>query len=196
MLLKTSRVISYENPSFILFLLIPILIVSSLPPFLSGYFNIYAQEEKEASSLSIDCVKYDSKEKTITITCHSANLTDVYNQLRNPEILEKETSASTEVVWLLNAPIIIEKGATLYINSTDTSWLKIAAPNRGIANEENFPTDEENHVAKANGIEVFGSLKIDSVKVTSWDLSLNNYAINEGKRKYNGAEYEVQLGSP
>ena len=175
-----------------------ILIVSSLLPFLflSEYFNSYAQEDEEASSLSIDCVKYDSKEKTITITCHSVNLTDVYNQLRNPEILKKETSASTEIVWLLNAPIIIEKGATLYINSTDTSWLKIAAPNRGIANEENFPTDEENHVAKANGIEVFGSLKIDSVKVTSWDLSLNNYAVNEGKRKFNGTEYEVQLGSP
>ena len=44
--------------------------------------------------------------------------------------------------------------------------VKDPAPNRGIANEENFPTDEENHVTKANGIEVFGSLKIDSVKVT------------------------------
>jgi hypothetical protein len=105
--LKTSRTNSYENASFIPFLLIPILIVSSLSPFLSEYFNIYAQEDKEASSLSIDCVKYDSKEKTITITCHSANLTDVYNQLRNPEILKKETSTPTGAVWLINAAIII-----------------------------------------------------------------------------------------
>ena len=194
MLLKTSRAISYENPSFILFLLIPILIVSSLLPFLSGYFNIYAQEDEEASSLSIDCVKYDSKEKTITITCHSANLTDVYNQLRNPEILKKETSTPTGAVWLLNAPIIIEKGATLYINSTDTSWLKIIAPDREFASEAG--DNEENPISKANAIEIFGSLKIDSVKITSWDLSTNDYAITDGKRILKGNEYEVQLGSP
>ena len=194
MLLKTSRAISYENPSFILFLLIPILIASSLSPFLSGYFNIYAQEEKEAPSLSIDCVKYDSKEKTITITCHSANLTDVYNQLRNPEILKKETSTPTEAVWLLNAAIIIEKGATLYINSTDTSWLKIIVPDGEFASEAG--DNEENPISKANAIEIFGSLKIDSVKITSWDLSTNDYAITEGKRILKGNEYEVQLGSP
>ena len=194
MLLKTSRAISYENPSFILFLLIPILIASSLSPFLSGYFNIYAQEEKEASSLSIDCVKYDSKEKTITITCHSANLTDVYSQLRNPEILDKETSTPTGAVWLLNAAIIIEKGATLYINSTDTSWLKIIVPDGEFASEAG--DNEENPISKANAIEIFGSLKIDSVKITSWDLSTNDYATTEGKRILKGNQYEVQLGSP
>ena len=194
MLPKTSRAISYKNPSFILFLLIPILIVSSLLPFLSGYFNIYAQEDEEASSLSTDCVKYDSIEKTITITCHSANLNDVYNELRNPEILRKETSAPTEAVWLLNAPIIIEKGATLYINSTDTSWLKIIAPDREFASEAG--DNEENPISKANAIEIFGSLKIDSVKITSWDLSTNDYAITDGKRILKGNEYEVQLGSP
>ena len=194
MLLKTSRAISYENPSFILFLLISILIVSSLLPFHSGYFNIYAQEDEEESSLSIDCVKYDSIEKTITITCHSANLTDVYNQLRNPEILKKETSTPTEAVWLLNAAIIIEKGATLYINSTDTSWLKIIAPDREFASEAG--DNEENPISKANAIEIFGSLKIDSVKITSWDLSTNDYAITDGKRILKGNEYEVQLGSP
>lgn len=194
MLLKTSRAISYENPSFILFLLISILIVSSLLPFHSGYFKIYAQEDEEESSLSIDCVKYDSIEKTITITCHSANLTDVYNELRNPEILKKETSTPTEAVWLLNAPIIIEKGATLYINSTDTSWLKIIAPDREFASQAG--DNEENPISKANAIEIFGSLKIDSVKITSWDLSTNDYAITEGKRILKGNEYEVQLGSP
>jgi mannuronan 5-epimerase len=194
MLLKTSRVINYENPSFILFLLISILIVSSLSPFLSGYFNIYAQENEEASSNSIDCVEYDSIEKTITITCHSANLTDVYNQLRNPEILKKETSAPTGAVWLLNAALIIEKGSTLYINSTDTSWLKIIAPDREFASQAG--DNEENPISKANAIEIFGSMKIDSVKITSWDLSTNDYAITEGKRILKGNEYEVQLGSP
>ncbi|CAN5191032.1 hypothetical protein BH18THE2_BH18THE2_10200 [soil metagenome] len=195
MLVKTSRVICYENASaFILFLLIPILIASPILLFLSEYSNIYAQEDKEASSLSIDCVKYDSIEKTITITCHSANLTDVYNQLRDPEILKKETSAPTGAVWLLNAAIIIEKGATLYINSTDTSWLKIVAADRELASQAG--DNEENPISKANAIEIFGSIKIDSVKITSWDLSTNDYAITEGKRILNGNEYEVQLGSP
>jgi mannuronan 5-epimerase len=194
MLLKTCRAISYDNASFILFLLIPILIVFSLSPFLSGYFNIYAQEDEEASSLSIDCVKYDSIEKTITITCQSANLTDVYNQLRNPEILKKETSAPNGAVWLLNAAVIIEKGATLYINSTDTSWLKIIAPDREFASQAG--DNEENPISKANAIEIFGSIKIDSVKITSWDLSTDGYAITDGKRILKGNEYEVQLGSP
>ena len=39
-------------------------------------------------------------------------------------------------------------------------------------------------------------MKIDSVKITSWDLSTNDYAITEGKRILKGNEYEVQLGSP
>ena len=194
MLLKTYRAISYKNASFILFLLMPILIVSSLSPFLSGSFNIFAQEDEEESSLSIDCVKYDPIEKTITITCHSANLSDVYSQLRNPEILDKETSTPTGAVWLLNAAIIIEKGATLYINSTDTSWLKIIAPDREFASEAG--DSEENPISRANAIEIFGSVKIDSVKITSWDLSTNHYAITEGKRILKGNEYEVQLGSP
>ena len=55
----------------------------------------------------------------------------------------------------------------LYINSTDTSWLKIVAPDRHITGE--VRGSEEDSLAKANGIEVFGSLKIDSVKISSWD---------------------------
>ena len=112
--------------------------------------------------------------------CDSANLTDIYNQLRNSDVLEKAESLTSGQVWLLDAGIIIKNGATFYINSTDTSWLKIVAPDRGITS--NVRVDEEIYVGKANGIEVYGSLKIDSVKMTSWDLSLNNYAVNDGKR--------------
>lgn len=32
--------------------------------------------------------------------------------------------------------------------------------------------------------------------MTSWDVSTDNYALNEGKRNLRGTEYEVQLGSP
>ena len=33
-------------------------------------------------------------------------------------------------VWLLNAGIEVAPNALLYINSTDTSWLKVAADKR------------------------------------------------------------------
>jgi poly(beta-D-mannuronate) C5 epimerase len=130
----------------------------------------------------------------ITITCKHINLTNIDNEIRNPDILHKE---STDGVWLLNAGIVIEQGASLYINSTDTSWLKIVAPRDTETTVTGEDEDgEENHIAKANGIEVLGSLKIDSIKMTSWDVSTNSYALNEGKRNLRGTEYEVQLGSP
>jgi mannuronan 5-epimerase len=100
-------------------------------------------------------------------------------------------------VWLLNAGIVIEQDASLYINSTDTSWLKIVAPRTTkttITGEDE--NGEENHISKANGIEVLGSLEIDSIKMTSWDVSTNSYALNEGKRNLVGTKYEVNLGSP
>jgi parallel beta-helix repeat protein len=103
---------------------------------------------------------YDSEERIITVNCKSANLTDIDNQLKDPDILNKETSNSDDAIWLLNAGIVVAKDATLYINSTDTSWLKIVS-------------DGET----AYAIHVLGGLKIDSVKITSWNLETNSYAI-------------------
>ena len=84
--------------------------------------------------------------------------------------MHKET---TNGVWLLNAGIVIEEGATLYINSTDTSWLKINADG-----ETAYP------------ILVSGSLKIDSVKVTSWNPNRNSYATTEDSHR-EGVDVEV-----
>ena len=67
---------------------------------------------------------YDSEENMITVNCKSANLTDIDNELKDPDILHRETYND---VWLLNANIVVDEDAALYINSTDTSWLKIAA---------------------------------------------------------------------
>ena len=104
---------------------------------------------------------YDSEEKIITVNCKSANLTDIDNQLKDPGILHKETSTNDyDAIWLLNAGIVVAEDAILYINSTDTSWLKIVS-------------DGET----AYGIHVLGGLKIDSVKITSWNLETNSYAI-------------------
>jgi poly(beta-D-mannuronate) C5 epimerase len=87
--------------------------------------------------------------------------------------LHKET---TNGVWLLNAGIVIEEGATFYINSTDTSWLKINADG-----ETAYP------------ILVSGSLKIDSVTVTSWNPNTNDYALTEDSHR-NGED--TQIGTP
>ena len=152
----------------------------------NAYSSIPGTESSSA------CITYDPNENIITITCKSATLTDIDNQLKDPDILQIENIASK--VWLLNAGIVIENQAALYINSTDTSWLKIVAPSGDETEAEQV--DQENQIGKANGIEVLGSLKIDSIKMTSWDPFTSNYALNEGKRNLRGSEYEVQLGSP
>ncbi len=105
------------------------------------------------------CITYDPSTNFITVTCNSASLSDIDNQLNDNTILDKEEQQSNNGVWLLNAGIVVADKATLYINSTDTSWLKI-----------NADGDTE-HI-----IEVYGNLKIDSVKITSWNLKTNDYA--------------------
>jgi hypothetical protein len=65
----------------------------------------------------------------------------------------------------LNSGIEVARNAILYINSTDTSWLKvIAAADRKEA---------------AHLIHILGSLKIDSVKLTSWNPNTNDYSTTE-----------------
>jgi mannuronan 5-epimerase len=62
-------------------------------------------------------------------------------------VLKQETTDGGSI-WLLNAGIEVAPNAILYINSTDTSWLKVAADGKA-----------------AHLIHILGSLKIDSVKV-------------------------------
>ena len=115
------------------------------------------------------CISYDSVKRMITISCSSATLTDIYNQLNNPSVLSKEPQERNGV-WLLNANITINKGATLTIDPTDTVWLKIIADEKSLA----------------YGIHVLGSLKIDSVQLTSWNPATNYYAISKGSRESSG----------
>jgi mannuronan 5-epimerase len=122
---------------------------------------------QEVQAEPVACITYDSEENIIRIDCEHANLTDIDNQLKDPDLLHKETENG---VWLLNAGVVVENGATLYINSTDTSWLRIV-------------TDGET----AHHILVSGSLKIDSVKITSWNLETNDYEKFEVEKE-NGAK--------
>jgi parallel beta-helix repeat protein len=160
---------------FNLFLFLMILCQSSFifPEFghPSFYFpNALAQQDQAEP---VACITHDSEENTIMIDCKHANLTDIDNQLRNPDLLHKETENG---VWLLNAGMVIEEGATFYINSTDTSWLRIVADG-----ETAYP------------IQVLGSLKIDSVKVTSWNPNTNNYGFSNDSDR-NGED--TTIGTP
>src|SRR5205085_8452263 len=106
--------------------------------------------------------------RTITISCSSARLSDVYNKLHDNNILAKHVP---DGIWYLNANLVIAKGATFHIDSTDTKWLKISSGG----------TPRITAVAAVPyHIDVHGSLKIDSVKITSWDPITNNYATTSG----------------
>jgi parallel beta-helix repeat protein len=161
-----------------------------------SFFSIeggYAQAAATSthSSTSPLCITYDSKERLITITCHSANLSNIDKQLKDSTILKKESSSgvggvgvAAAAVWLLNAGLVIDKEATFYINSTDTKWLKIISA-----------ADGKKDGGDAYPIQVFGSLKVDSVKITSWNPKTNDYALTPDSER-NGVKTHVGTPRP
>ena len=152
--------------------------------------SIYASPSSApqiAESSLASCVSYDPEDNMITITCQSVNLSDIHNILADQNVLSNENVVDIDIisgninevgdnVWLLNAGITVAQNATLYINSTDTSWLKILADG-----ETAYP------------ILVSGSLKIDSVRVTSWNPNTNNYTMSQDSDR-NGQS--VNIGTP
>jgi len=138
-----------------------------------------SSDTRDLSSLSSsdatsECVTFDSEERMITINCRTINLTQIDSQIKNPDVIRKDTNVNKG--WVLNAGITIAENAILYINSSDTSWLKILA-------------DEET----AHPIYVSGSLKIDSVRISSWNPNINNYTSSLDSHR-NGED--VQIGTP
>ena len=127
-----------------------------------------------SSETPSDCVTFDSEERIIYITCSATNLSHVDDQLNDPDILRRDDVFDKG--WVLNAGITVAENATLYINSSDTSWLKILA-------------DEET----AYPIQVSGSMKIDSVRISSWNPNTNNYTSSLDSHR-NGED--VQIGTP
>ena len=160
---------------------------SSLPSLIPStmlYIPIYQEAIAQAPTTagSSSCINYDPSVRLITVTCTSASLTDVYNSLNDPNILgierQRESSSSSGNLWLLNANLTISQGATFYINPTDTAWLKIISDG-----------------TSAYKVDVHGSLKVDSVKITSWDPETNYYAETNGTRIPNINGYEVHVGA-
>ncbi|MDQ3868207.1 MAG: right-handed parallel beta-helix repeat-containing protein [Thermoproteota archaeon] len=155
--------------SSVIMLVVIVVVVLSISVLLPLPFSYAQQQLKNAAATTNSapsCITYESTDNIITINCGSARLTDIDNQIRDTNVIHKEEDTTTTTaegdhrggVWVLNAGIVVAKGAVLYINSTDTKWLKIIP-------------DE----TSGNGIEVYGSLKIDSVKITSWNPGTNDY---------------------
>ena len=119
------------------------------------------------------CVSYNSKENEISISCKYANFIDIDDALQNQTIVYREsttTNSFNEKNWVLNAGIRVEKDATLNIDSDDVTWLKIV-PSKNTS----------------NAIEVDGSLKVDSVKITSWNPETDDYVKFPKDAKYEDA---------
>jgi poly(beta-D-mannuronate) C5 epimerase len=120
----------------------------------------------DANALCIDFIPLN---KTLRLTCGSAMLTDIYNATRKykdvipgfDSLLEK---AFNNGIWFLKVNLVIDSNSSFIINSTDTRWLKIYSDGK-----------------EAYSIKVYGSMEIDSVKITSWNPKENDYYKNTKK---------------
>ncbi|MDP9289853.1 MAG: hypothetical protein M3P08_16875, partial [Thermoproteota archaeon] len=133
-------------------------------------------KEGNTGSSSPSCITYTPSTRTITVSCTSVSMTEIYNKLQDNSVLSKQSSpqGGSSNIWFLNANLIIAKGAIIHIDSTNTKWLKISSKvTRGAGSAK---------IAPAYILDVHGSLKIDSVKITSWDPTTNYYAITNGSR--------------
>ena len=127
-------------------------------------------------SADTKCISYNSQEKEIYISCKNVKFKDLENRLNDPNILSRESSNFNEKNWILNAGITVNKDAMLNIDSDDVTWLKIV------------PGE-----AKPNAIKVDGSLKVDSVKITSWNPKTNDYVQFSEAVKFDELQYMKEL---
>ncbi|MGC1134082.1 MAG: right-handed parallel beta-helix repeat-containing protein [Nitrososphaeraceae archaeon] len=137
-------------------------------------FSTMVQATPSFTSSPPNCITFDSEERIITITCRTSNLTEIDNQLKDPDVLHRDKVVDKG--WIMNAGITVVQNATLYINSSDTSLLKIIADG-----ETAYP------------ILVSGNLKIDAVGISSWNPNTNNYTSSDDSHR-NGED--VQIGTP
>ncbi len=108
------------------------------------------------------CVNYDNKTMTINICGGMVDMTGLDSILNNSKVLNQTSPRN----WFLNANISIAKGATLFINSTDTDWLKINST-KGMA----------------YSIVTKGNLVIDNTKISSWNFTNKSYTLLNSTRE-------------
>jgi mannuronan 5-epimerase len=110
---------------------------------------LISTQQFQFSDASTACVGYQGGVNTIMITC-DASFRDVIQAINDPGILEQEQNGQ----YILNANLEVADGVTFEMTSNQDGlqYLKLAG---------------------ANGIIVYGQTLIDSVKITSWDVSTN-----------------------
>jgi aldose sugar dehydrogenase len=184
---KSKRTIIKTLFRKILFSIV-VLTIFSIPLLLSTMPKSIEAQKAESEIEGELCISYNKSEKLLSITCKYADFADITREITDPEILKFENPAvsknnsnsnnnnnNKEKVWLLNAGLQIEKDAQLDINSNDVSWLKI------------IPTEKS-----PNAITVEGILKVDTVKITSWNQETNDYVKFSEEAKEDQSLYTIK----
>jgi parallel beta-helix repeat protein len=109
------------------------------------------------------CINYDSVNRTINLCGGSTDLSMINQVINKSDVLNNTSDKN----WILDANISIADGASLYINSTDTKWLKIVSSQ-----------------SRPHSIVAYGNLVIDGTKISSWDIALNreDALMNDGNK--------------
>jgi parallel beta-helix repeat protein len=118
------------------------------------FLAITEMDKSSVEAIDPICIEYHRLDKIITLSCDEIRLSDIEKKIRS-SVLSQESVKE----WLLKADLVINKKGTLIIDPYDTKTLKIVSP---------------------YGIKSYGNLIIDSVKITSWDSKLRDYAVTDG----------------
>jgi mannuronan 5-epimerase len=153
----------------------PFLIISVTAD-ISGKLSYISDDIQKVSSLPVNpsktdeqrilprsnsfCVNYDNKTMTINICGGKVDMTALNSVINNSKVLDQTSPKN----WFLNANISIAKGATLFINSTDTDWLKINSTK-----------------GTAYSIVTKGNLLIDNTKLSSWNFTTKSDTLLNSK---------------
>ena len=94
------------------------------------------------------CINYDSANRTIYLCGGNTNLSTINRIINSSDALNNTSDKN----WILNANISIANNATLFINSTDTQWLRINLDS-----------------PLSYSIVAYGNLVINGTKISSWN---------------------------
>jgi parallel beta-helix repeat protein len=102
------------------------------------------------------CVNYDSVNHTIYLCGGSTNLSAINRIINSSDALNNTSDKN----WILNANVSIANNATLFINSTDTQWLRIGST-----------------ATHPYSIVAYGNLVINGTRISSWNSTSNTEAV-------------------
>ena len=102
------------------------------------------------------CINYDSANRTIYLCGGSTNLSTINRIINSSDALNNTSDKN----WILNANISIANNATLFINSTDTQWLRIGST-----------------APQPYSIVAYGNLVINGTKISSWNSTSNTESV-------------------